>query len=94
MLLYNCEVWSITETGKKSSVGKEWVSDEEVGGASSEEAGGQEIDGEPAAGDAWFGVDPVVDSQQKAAMGGSLCEEGGEGSHVEEGSERDRRWEK
>ena len=30
------------------------------------------------AGDAWFGVDPVVDSQEKASMGGSLCEKGEE----------------
>ena len=36
----------------------------------------QKIDGEPTAGDAWFGVHPVVDSQEKAAMGGSLCEKG------------------
>ena len=47
-----------------------------VGWGSSEECGGQEIDGEPIVGDAWFGVDPVVDSQEKAAMGGSLCEKG------------------
>ena len=51
---------------------------------SSEERAGQEIDGEPVAGDAWFGVDPVVDSQEKVTMGGSLCEKGREGSHAEE----------
>ena len=50
-----------------------------------------EIDGQPVAGDAWFGVDPVVDSQEKATKGGSLCEEEREGSHVEEDGERDRR---
>ena len=34
--------------------------------------------GGPIVGDAWFGVDPVVDSQEKAPMGGSLCEKGEE----------------
>ena len=34
----------------------------EIGWGSSEECGRQEIDGEPIVGDAWFGVDPVVDS--------------------------------
>jgi len=66
--------------------------DEEADWGSSEECEGQEIDGEPGAGDAWFGFDPVVDSQEKAAMGGSLYEEGREGSLVEEDGERDRRW--
>ena len=48
----------------------------------------QEIDGEPIVGDAWLGVDPVVDSQEKAPMGGSLCEEGRRGPLVEEDSAR------
>ena len=34
VLLYNCEVWNITETD-----GKEWVPDEEVDWGSSEECG-------------------------------------------------------
>ena len=34
------------------------------------------LDGEPVVGDAWFGIDPVDDSQEKASMGGSLCEKG------------------
>ena len=36
----------------------------------------QEIDEEPVVEDTWFGVDPVVDPQEEAAMGGSLCEKG------------------
>ena len=38
--------------------------------------------------DAWFEVDPVVDSQEKAPMGGSLCEKGRRESHVEEDGAR------
>ena len=46
------------------------------------------MDGEPIARNAWFGVDPVVDSQEKAPMGGSLCEKGRRGSLVEEDGAR------
>ena len=42
----------------------------------------------PIVGDAWFGVDPIVDLQEKAPMGCSLCEEGRRGSHVEEDAAR------
>ena len=35
-----------------------------------------------------FGVDPIVDSQEKASMGGSLCEKGRRESHVEEDGAR------
>ena len=59
-----------------------------IGWGSSEECGGQAIDGEPIVGDAWFGVDPVVNSQEKAPVGGSLCEKGRRGSHVEEDGAR------
>ena len=48
----------------------------------------REIEGEPIVGHAWVGVDPVVDSQEKAPMGGSLCEKGRRGSHVEEDGAR------
>ena len=48
---------------------------------------------EPIAGDASFGVDLIVDSQEKAPMGGSLCEKGRRGSHVEEDGARGGRWE-
>ena len=59
-----------------------------VPGGSSEKGGGQEIDGEPIVGDAWFGVDPVANSQEKAPVGGSLYEKGRRGSHVEEDGAR------
>jgi len=52
------------------------ICNEEALSLVSEECGGQEVDGEPLAGDAWFGVDPVVDSQKKATAGGSLCKKG------------------
>ena len=38
--------------------------------------------------DAWLGVDQIVDSQEKAPVGGSLCEKGRRGSHVEEDGAR------
>ena len=38
VLLYNKEVWTITETDESSS-GKEWVPDEEAGWGSIEECG-------------------------------------------------------
>ena len=83
VLLYNGEVWSITETEMKALVGRNGYLMRRSGGylmrrlvGSSEECELQEIDGEPVVGDAWFGVDPVVDLQEKAVMGDSLCEKG------------------
>ena len=83
VLLYNSEVWTITETEMKALVGRNGYLMRRLVGEV-EKCGGQEIDGGPIVGDAWFGVDPVVDSQEKAPMGGSLCEEGRRGSLVEE----------
>ena len=45
VLMYNSEVWTITETEMKALVGRNGYPDEEVGWGSSKECGGQEIDG-------------------------------------------------
>ena len=88
LLLYNCEVWNITETEMKALVGRNGYLMRRLVGEVVKECGCQEIDGEPIVGDAWSGADPVVDSQEKAPMGGSLCEKGRRGSHVEEDGAR------
>ena len=71
VLLYNSEVWTITETEMKALVGRNGYLMRRFGWGSCEECGSQEIEGETVVGDAWFGVDPIVDSQEKVSIGGS-----------------------
>ena len=61
VLFYNCEVWNITETEMKALVGRNGYLMKLIGEVVRKECGGQEIDGEPVAGDAWFGFDLAVD---------------------------------
>ena len=88
VLLYNSEVWTINETEMKALVGRNGYLMRRLVGEVVRGADDEEIDGEPVVGDAWFGVDPIVDSQEKAPTGGSLREKGSRGSHVEEDGAR------
>ncbi len=85
--LYNSEVRTITETEMKALMGGNGYLMRRLIGEVVRSAD-DKIDGEPIVGDAWFGVDPVVDSQEKASTGGSLCEKGSRGSHLEEDGAR------
>ena len=58
VLLYNYEVWNITETEMKALVGRNGYLMRRL----IVEVVRSADDGEPSAGDAWFGFDPVVDS--------------------------------
>ena len=88
VLLYNSEVWTITETDMKALVGRNGYMMRRLVGEVVRGADDKRLTESQLFGDAWFGVDSVVDSQEKAAMGGSLCEKGRRGSLVEEDSAR------
>ena len=76
VLLYDCEVWNITETEMKALVGKNRFLMRRLVGKVVRSADDKRLTENKLLKMAWFGVDPVVDSQEKAALRGSLCEKG------------------
>ena len=90
VLLYNSEVWTITETEMKALVVRNGYLMRRLVGEVVRRADDKRLTDRQLLEmlGLWFGVDPVVDSQEKAPMGGSLCEKGRRGSHVEEDGAR------
>ena len=88
MLLYNSEVWIINETEMKALVGRNGYMMRRLVGEVVRNADDKRLTESQLLEMLGFGVDPVVDSQEKAVMGGSLCEKGTRGSLVEEDSAR------